>query len=78
MTDTQQREDDMGFSIQHLILTLVIVILIFGTRRLSTLGADLGGAIRGFRKAVNDNQDNGFETAEDNSDGGVPGKGGHS
>jgi sec-independent protein translocase protein TatA len=48
-----------GFRIQHLVLTLVIVILIFGATRLSTVGADLGNAIRGFRKAVNDNEDGG-------------------
>ena len=32
----------------------MIVILLFGTGKLKTLGADLGGAIKGFKKAVND------------------------
>jgi sec-independent protein translocase protein TatA len=47
----------MGFSIQHLLLTLVIVLLIFGTKRLKNVGADLGDAINGFRKAVKDGEE---------------------
>ncbi len=42
----------MGFSIQHLLLTLIIVILVFGTKRLKNVGADLGDAIKGFRSAM--------------------------
>lgn len=42
----------MGFSIQHLLLTLVIVILIFGTKRLKNIGSDLGDAIKGFRSSM--------------------------
>lgn len=42
----------MGFSIQHLLLTLVIVVLVFGTKRLKNVGADLGDAIKGFRSAM--------------------------
>lgn len=44
----------MGFSIPHLIVVLVIVILVFGTKRLKNVGGDLGEAIKSFRKAVND------------------------
>ena len=44
----------MGFSIQHLLLTLVIVVLVFGTKRFKNAGADLGDAIKGFRKAIKD------------------------
>ena len=42
----------MGLSIPHLLLVLAIVILLFGTKRLKNIGADLGDAIKGFRNAV--------------------------
>lgn len=42
----------MGISIQHLLLTLIIIILVFGTKRLKNVGTDLGDAIKGFRKAL--------------------------
>ena len=43
-----------GISIWQLLIVLVIVALIFGTKRLRGIGGDLGGAIKGFKKAVND------------------------
>ncbi len=43
-----------GISIWSLLLIALIVTLLFGTGKLKTLGADLGGAIKGFKKAVND------------------------
>ena len=46
----------MGFSIPHLLVVLVIVILVFGTKRLKNVGADLGEAIKGFRNAVKDGE----------------------
>ena len=36
----------------QLLIVLAIVVMVFGTKRLSTLGADLGSAIRGFRKSM--------------------------
>ena len=42
----------MGFSIQHLVLVLVIVILLFGTKKIKNVGADVGGWIRDFKKAM--------------------------
>lgn len=44
----------MGISIWQLLIVLLIVVLLFGTRRLRSLGGDLGGAISGFRKSLND------------------------
>ena len=44
------------FAPKHLIIVLVVVLLVFGTKKLSTFGSDLGGAIRGFKKAMNDPQ----------------------
>jgi sec-independent protein translocase protein TatA len=41
-----------GLSIGHLLVVLVVVALVFGTKRLGSLGADLGEAVKGFRKAM--------------------------
>ncbi|HJN52533.1 MAG: twin-arginine translocase TatA/TatE family subunit [Pseudomonadales bacterium] len=41
-----------GFGITELIVILVIVLLLFGTKKLKNLGSDLGSAIKGFRKAM--------------------------
>jgi sec-independent protein translocase protein TatA len=38
----------------QLLIVLVIVLAIFGTKRLRTLGSDLGSAVKGFRSAVNE------------------------
>jgi sec-independent protein translocase protein TatA len=43
-----------GISISELLIVLVIVVLIFGTKRLKSIGSDLGGAIKGFRSATAD------------------------
>ena len=42
----------MGLSFQHLLLVFLIVIVIFGTSKLKSIGGDLGSAIKGFRKAM--------------------------
>ncbi len=47
----------MGISVTQLLIVLVIVIVLFGTKRLRNLGTDLGGAIKGFRSAVKDGSD---------------------
>lgn len=46
----------MGFSIPHLLVVLVIVILVFGTKRLKNVGGDLGEAIKSFRKAIQETE----------------------
>ena len=46
-----------GLSIWHWLIVLVVVVLIFGTKKLRNIGQDLGGAVRGFKKAVNDGDD---------------------
>ena len=43
-----------GISIWQLLIVLVIVALIFGTKKLRGVGGDLGGAVKGFKKAIND------------------------
>lgn len=46
-----------GFSMGSLLLILLIVVLVFGTRKFKSLGSDLGGAIKGFRKAMSDDDE---------------------
>ena len=46
----------MGFGIKELVIVLVIVMLLFGTKRLKTVGADLGGALKGFKKSLADDK----------------------
>lgn len=43
-----------GISIWQLAIILLIVILLFGTKRLKGIGSDVGEAIKGFRKSMND------------------------
>ena len=44
----------MGIGIKELLVILVIVVIVFGTKRFSSMGGDLGEAIKGFRKAMKD------------------------
>ena len=46
-----------GIGIWQLLIVLVIVLLLFGTKKLKNLGGDLGGAIRGFKSAMKDGSD---------------------
>jgi sec-independent protein translocase protein TatA len=48
----------MSFGITELVIVLVIVLLLFGTTKLKSLGGDLGSAIKGFRTAVSDEEEN--------------------
>jgi sec-independent protein translocase protein TatA len=41
-----------SFSIWHWLIVLLIVVLVFGTKKLRNLGSDLGGAVKGFREGV--------------------------
>jgi sec-independent protein translocase protein TatA len=44
------------FAPKHLLVILLIVLIIFGGKKLKNLGSDLGGAFRGFKKAMNDGE----------------------
>ena len=46
-----------GLSLGHMLVVLLVVALVFGTKRLGNIGADIGNAIQGFRKAVSDPND---------------------
>ncbi len=43
-----------GLSLWHWLIVLVIVVLVFGTKRLKNVGQDLGEAVKGFKKGVHD------------------------
>ncbi|QUI65088.1 Sec-independent protein translocase subunit TatA [Pseudoalteromonas sp. A22] len=45
-----------GISIWQLLIILAIIVLLFGTKKLRGIGSDLGGAVKGFKKAVSDEQ----------------------
>lgn len=47
----------MGIGIKELLIILVIIVLLFGTKKLKNIGTDLGSAIKGFRKSMNDEED---------------------
>lgn len=46
-----------GISFTHLLIICVIVVLLFGTDKLRNLGSDLGSALKGFKKAINEDTD---------------------
>jgi len=43
-----------SFSIWHWLIVLVIILLVFGTKKLRSLGSDLGGAVKGFKDGIKD------------------------
>lgn len=47
----------MGIGFKELLIILAIALLIFGAKRLRTIGSDLGGAVKGFKKAMDDGDD---------------------
>jgi len=48
-----------GIGIWQLVIILIIVIMLFGTKKLRGMGADLGGALKGFKKAMKDDDASG-------------------
>ena len=57
-----------GISIWQLLIVLLIVVVIFGTKRLSSIGSDLGGAVKGFRKSMSDAEKEDEQGQIDNAD----------
>jgi len=47
----------MGIGFRELLIILAIALVIFGAKRLKTIGSDLGGAVKGFKKAMNEAED---------------------
>lgn len=48
-----------SFSIWHWLIVLVVVVLIFGTKKLRNVGEDLGGAVKGFKQGMREGEDTG-------------------
>ena len=53
-----------GISVGSLLVILLIVLLLFGTKKLRNVGTDLGGAIKGFRSAMKDGEQGGAKGDE--------------
>ena len=57
----------MGIGIKELVVILIIVGLMFGTKKIKGLGSDVGGWIRDFKKALRDGNDDANPEASDNN-----------
>lgn len=61
----------MGISIWQIAIVLLIVVLLFGTKKLRNIGGDLGSALKGFKNAMsddNDKKDADFDAVESKKD----------
>ncbi len=56
-----------SFSIWHWMIVLVIVMLVFGTKKLRNIGTDLGGAVKGFKDAMNEEKNKPTELPREES-----------
>ncbi|HEY0664757.1 MAG TPA: Sec-independent protein translocase subunit TatA [Gallionella sp.] len=54
-----------SFSIWHWLIVLLVVVLIFGTKKLRNLGSDLGGAVKGFKEGMRSDEDAAKQLKED-------------
>lgn len=51
----------MGIGMKELLIILLVVLLVFGAKKLKTIGSDLGGAVRGFKKAMGEGEEEGIK-----------------
>tara|TARA_B100001250_G_scaffold398640_1_gene407129 strand:+ start:189 stop:413 length:225 start_codon:yes stop_codon:yes gene_type:complete len=51
-------ERNMGFGIKELLIIFAIIALLFGTKKIKSVGSDVGGWIRDFKKAMKDDSEN--------------------
>jgi len=58
-----------SFSIWHWLIVLLIIVLIFGTKKLRNIGQDLGGAVKGFKEGVREAESNGGSSKPEQLDG---------
>ena len=54
-----------GIGIWQLLIILLIVVMLFGTKRLKNLGSDLGGALKGFKTAIKEDEEEQATEADD-------------
>ena len=55
-----------SFSVWHWLIVLLIVVLVFGTKKLKNIGSDLGGAVKGFKDGVKDGGSSASDAAAPN------------
>jgi sec-independent protein translocase protein TatA len=53
----QLQEIFMGIGMRELVVILLVVLLLFGAKKLRTIGSDLGAAVKGFKKSMNEGED---------------------
>lgn len=51
----------MGIGMKELLIILLVVLLVFGAKKLRTIGTDLGAAVRGFKKGMNEGEEEGLK-----------------
>jgi sec-independent protein translocase protein TatA len=61
-----------GISVWQLLIILAIVVMLFGTKRLRSLGSDLGSAVKGFRKSMTDDEAKAEESASEEKNAEIP------
>lgn len=61
----------MGISIWQLLIVLAIIVLLFGTKKLKNIGSDLGGAVKGFKNAVKEGEEEKTASIEKKEEGKV-------
>ena len=61
----------MGIGFRELLIILVIALVLFGAKKLKTVGSDLGAAVKGFKKAMSDGEDEQNKQLSDQSTGGT-------
>jgi sec-independent protein translocase protein TatA len=52
-----QEERFMGIGMRELVVILLVVLLLFGAKKLRTIGSDLGAAVKGFKKSMNEGEE---------------------
>lgn len=57
-----------GIGIWQLLIILLIVVMLFGTKRLKNLGSDLGGALKGFKTAIKEDDEDQTDEQSDATD----------
>jgi len=60
----------MGIGFRELLIILVIALVLFGAKKLKTVGSDLGSAVKGFKKAMSDGEDEQNKQLSDLANGG--------
>jgi len=64
----------MGFGVTELIIILIIVLVLFGAKRLKNVGSDLGSAVKGFKTAIKDEETKPNDSIEKSESGVIEGE----